>query len=247
MSGHSHYATIKRQKESKDAQKGQVFSKMAKEISIAVKVGGGGDIDSNYKLRVAVDRARAVNMPKENIERAISKAVGSSGNIEEVTYEGFGPLGISVIVEAATDNKNRTSQEIKNLFERGGGSMAGPGSVSYNFDQLGFIAVKKEDNSENQTLRLIEFGAEDIEETEDALEIYVAPANLTKIRNLIEENGFSVTSFEIMKRPKSLQTINNVGEAEKVLRFLDNLEENPDVQKVYANLDIPQDILKEIK
>jgi YebC/PmpR family DNA-binding regulatory protein len=247
MSGHSHYATIKRQKESKDAQRGQAFSKLAKEISIAAKVGGGGDIDSNYKLRVAVERARAANMPKENIERAISKAVGSGGGLEEITYEGFGPFGISVIVETATDNKNRTSQEIKNLFERGGGSPAGPGSVSYNFDTFGMIAVDKNENSEDQVMRLIELGAEDIEETGDALEVYVAPTNLAQVRKSIEENGFTVTSFEIMKRPKNLQTIDNLQDAQKALKFLDNISENPDVQKVYANLDVPEDIIKEIK
>lgn len=247
MSGHSHYATIKRQKESKDAQKGQVFSRLAKEISIAAKVGGGGDIDSNYKLRVAVDRARAANMPKDNIERAISKAVGSGGSLEEIAYEGFGPSGVSVIVEVATDNKNRTAQEIKNLFERGGGSMGGPGSVAFNFEQLGLITVKKENDIDAQTLKLIELGAEDIEETDEDIEIYVASANLTKVRGDIENSGFSVTSFEITKRPKNLQSINNANDADRALKFLDTLNDNPDVQKVYANLDIPEETLKQIK
>lgn len=247
MSGHSHYATIKRQKESKDAQKGQIFSRLAKEISIAAKVGGGGDVDSNYKLRVAVERARASNMPKDNIERAISKAIGSEGSLEEISYEGFGPLGVSVIVEVASDNKNRTSQEIKNLFERGGGSLAGPGSVSYNFESYGLIAVKKNHDIQKQTLKLIESGAEDIEETEDAIEVYVTPANLTDARSKIEAAGFEVTSFEIMKRPKNLQTITNPTDAERLLKFLDNISESPDVQKVYANLDISEDVLKQIK
>lgn len=246
MSGHSHYATIKRQKESKDAQKGQAFSKLAKEISIAAKVGGGGDIDSNYKLRVAVERARSANMPKDNIDRAISKAIGSGGSMEEISYEGFGPSGISVVVEVATDNKNRTSQEVKNLFEKGGGSLGGPGSVSYNFEPFGLIAVVKESDFEKQTLKLIESGAEDIEETEDAIEVYVAPANLSNVRKKIEEYGFKITSFEIMKRPKILQSITNPVDAEKALKFLDNIDENQDVQKVYANLDIPEDVLKQI-
>ncbi len=186
-------------------------------------------------------------MPKENIERAITKAIGSGGSFEEITYEGFGPLGISVIVEVATDNKNRTSQEIKNLFERGGGSLSGPGSVLYNFKPFGLIAVKKEKDVENQTLRLIESGAEDIEEIEDEIEVYVTPSKLTQIRNNIEESGFIVNSFEIMQRPENLQSINNQADAEKVFKFLDNIGDNPDVQKVYANLDIPKDVLKQIK
>jgi YebC/PmpR family DNA-binding regulatory protein len=246
MSGHSHYATIKRQKESKDAKKGQIFSRLAKEISIAVKTGGGGDIDSNYKLRVAVDRAKAANMPKDNIERAIERSQQSTENLEEITYEGFGPSGVSVIVEAATDNRNRTAQEIKNFFERVGGSLGGPGSVSYNFKLFGLIAVEKEKDIENQTLQLIEMGAEDIEESDDAIEIYVSPQKLTQVREQIEDKGFKVTSFDIMKRPKNLQTVNDKENAKKIIKFLDDLEENPDVQNVYANLDVPEDILKQI-
>ncbi len=246
MSGHSHYATIKRQKESRDAQKGQMFSKLAKEISIAVKVGGGGDVDSNYKLRVAVERAKAANMPKDNIERAISKALGSKERVEEVTYEGFGPAGVAVIVEAATDNRNRTSQEIKNLFERGGGNLSGPGSVSYNFEQIGLIVIKKENNIEDQTLKLIELGADDIEETQDAIEVYVKPSLVTQIREKIELSGFKVISFEIMQRPKNVLSVDNLSDAQRVLKFLDTLNENPDVQKVYANVDISEDILKQI-
>lgn len=246
MSGHSHYATIKRQKESQDAKKGQVFSKLVKEISVAVKSGGGGDIDTNYKLRVAVDRAKAANMPKDNIERAIKRSSESAEKLEEITYEGFGPSGVSVIVEAATDNKNRTAQEIKNLFERVGGSLGGPGSVSYNFKALGFVAVAKEKDTEDQILKLIEAGAEDINETGDAIEIYVEPSNLTRVREDVEGKGFNVTSFELLQRPKNLQTIEELEKAKKILKFLDELDEHPDVQKVYANLDIPEDVVDEI-
>ncbi len=153
MSGHSHYATIKRQKGMKDAAKGKVFSKMGRAITIAVKSGGGiSDPNANYKLRMAVDAARAVNMPKENIERAISKAAGHSQSLDEIIYEGFGPGGVGIIVEAATDNRNRTAQEIKNIFERGGGNLGGPGSVAFNFDPKGLIVVKKGEASEPQML-----------------------------------------------------------------------------------------------
>ena len=247
MSGHSHYATIKRQKESKDAQKGQAFSKLAKEISIAARVGGGGDINTNYKLRMAVDRARAANMPKDSIERAIKKASGTEGTLEEIAYEGFGPFGVSVIVEVATDNKNRTSQEIKNIFERGGGSLGGPGSVAYNFDPYGLIIVNKDPDPDGQVLKLIELGAEDIEVTDDALEVYVVPDKLSQIRKNIEDIGFTLRSFELVKRPKVLQTVDNPEDAGKTIKFLDSIEDNQDVQKVYANLDIPKNVLDSIK
>lgn len=246
MSGHSHYATIKRQKESKDSQKGQLFSRLAAEIAIATKVGKNGDPETNYKLRVAVDRAKAANMPKDNIERAITKALGSGGTLEEVTYEGYGPQGIAVMVEAATDNRNRTAQEIKNIFERGGGSLAGPGSVSFNFEPQGLITVKKESNLDEQMLKLIELGAEDIQEDAEEIEVYVAPATLSEIRKKLEELGFNITSFELMQRPKNLQTVADLDQAKRVLAVLDNLNDHPDVLKVYANLDVPQDVLIKI-
>src|SRR3990167_7017413 len=136
MSGHSHFSTIKRQKAANDAVKGNLFSKMARSIMLAAK--GGADPDMNFKLRVEIDKARAASMPKENIERAIAKATTEAANLEEITYEGFGPNGVGVLVEAATDNKNRTAQEMKNVFEKAGGSLAGPGAVSFNFEHKGF-------------------------------------------------------------------------------------------------------------
>ena len=246
MSGHSHYATIKRQKESNDAQKGQLFSKLAYEIAVATKVGKSGDIDTNYKLRVAVDRARAANMPKDNIERAITKALGTGGTFDEVTYEGYGPQGIAVIIEAATNNRNRTAQEIKNIFERGGGNLAGPGAVSFNFEPRGLITAKKESNPEEQMLKLIESGAEDMQEIEDEIEVYVAPSKLSDVRKKLEENGSKVTSFELIQKPKNLQTVSDVSEVKKILGFLDNLNDHPDVLKVFANLDIPEEVIKQI-
>lgn len=246
MSGHSHYATIKRQKSVNDAAKGKVFSKLARAIQMAVKAGGGGDPDTNYKLRMAVDAARSENMPKDNIERAISRASGESANIEEVMYEGFGPLGVSVIVEVATDNRNRTAQEMKNMFERGGGSLAGPGAVSFNFEQKGLILVGKGENADETTLKLIDAGAEDVEEVEDAIEVYVAPVQTAILREKLESIGMVVKSSSLIMKPKNLQTVNSKEEAEKVLGWLEKLEEHDDVQKVYANLDIPQEILKSI-
>lgn len=182
MSGHSHYATIKRQKESKDAARGNIFSKLTRAIQIAVKTGGGPDPDSNSKLRVVMEKAGAANMPKENIERAILKASSEAENVEEATYEGFGPSGVSIIVVTATDNRNRTGQELKNLFERAGGSLAGPGAVSFNFENKGFMLVQKTANPESQILTLIDLGVEEVEETEDGIEVYVSPDKLSQMR-----------------------------------------------------------------
>lgn len=244
MSGHSHYATIKRQKAATDAARGNVFSKHARAIMIAAK--GGGDPDSNFKLRVAIDKARLDNMPKDNIERAIAKATSEGGALEEISYEGFAPGGVAVIVEAATDNKNRTAQEIKNLFERGGGTLAGPGAVSYNFESKGFLLVKKNEDPETQMLSLIDMGVEDVQDTSDGIEVYTSPEGLKDIKKKIEDSGFEVAEMEIQLKPKSLQSVNSPEEAAKIIKFLDSFEEHDDVQKVYSNIDIPSDFLSKI-
>lgn len=246
MSGHSKWSTIKRQKEANDAARGQLFSKLARAISIAVKTGGGENPDTNHKLRMAIDKARANNMPKVNIERAISKGTGG-GALEEVTYEGFGPAGIAVIVEVATDNRNRTGQEIKNLFERGGGRLAGPGAVSFNFEPKGLLVIEKKADSDEQMLALIDLGVEEIEEMEDGIEVYVESGNLSDLKKKLEEQGFKITSSELVRKPKNFQVISDKETASKILSFLDNLEEQDDAQKVFANFDIPEEIIKEIQ
>ncbi len=247
MSGHSHYATIKRQKETRDQAKGKIFSKLARAIQIAVKTGGSSDPDANSRLRMVIETARSEDMPKENIDRAISKGMGSGEVLEEVTYEGFGPGGVAVIVEAATDNRNRTGQEIKNLFERSGGNLAGPGAVSFNFEPKGLIVVEKAQNVEEQILSIIDTGVDDVEEKNDAIEVYVAPNSLSVIKNGLSEKGYSIRSAHLIKRPLNFQTIDNQNTAQKVLGFLDDLEDQDDVQKVYANLDIPDQILQNFK
>lgn len=245
MSGHSHFATIKRQKAANDAAKGNLFSKMARVIMIAAK--GGADPDMNYKLRFEIEKARAISMPKENIERAIAKATTEAANLEEISYEGFGPSGVNVIVEAATDNKNRTAQEMKNAFDRGGGTLAGPGAVSFNFEQKGFMLVKKADDTETQMLKLIDAGVEDIQETEDGIEVYVAPDKLGETHKKLVSLGFEITDTELQMKPKNLQVVSSVTEASKVIKFLESLEALEEVQKVFSNVDIPEDILKQIE
>ncbi len=245
MSGHSKWSTIKRKKETTDAARGKLFSKLARVIAIAVKTGGGPNPDSNHKLKVAIDAAKAANMPKANVQRALS--LGSGGKvIEEFTYEGFGPSGISVIVEGATDNRNRTGQEVKGIFERGGGRLAGPGAVSFNFEPKGLLVVSKKKDVEAQMLKLIDLGAEDVEETDDGVEVYVVQSKLSDTKKVVEEKGFKIISTELVQRPKNLQVLKDRSSASKALSFLTKLENNDDVQKVFANIDVPDEILKSI-
>ncbi len=246
MSGHSHYATTHRQKELKDAVKGKVFSKLARAITIAVKTGGGNNPDSNLSLRVAIEKARQASMPKDNIERAISKGAGGEA-MEQVVYEGFGPSGVGVIVDAGTDNRNRTGQEIKNLFDRVGGKMAGPGAVSFNFEHKGMIVVNKKTNPDDDMLVLIDLGAEDVEEMEDGYEVYVKPSELYEVKGKVEQGGFTVTHAELTMKPKTYYTVQSVEEANKIVRFLNTIEDHDDVQKVYTNVDIPQEFAESLE
>lgn len=245
MSGHSHFATIKRQKSANDAAKGNLFSKLARSIMLAAK--SGADPDMNFKLRFEIDKAREASMPKENIERAIAKATTEAANISEMTYEGFGPGGIGFIVQVATDNKNRAAQEVKNIFDRAGGSMAGPGAVSFNFEQKGFMLVKKQADVESEMLKLIDMGAEDIAETADGLEIYVSPDKLGDTHKKLDAAGFEVTRTELILEPKTPQTITDVSMASKVIKLIDALEEMEDVQKVFTNMDIPDEVAAKIE
>jgi YebC/PmpR family DNA-binding regulatory protein len=246
MSGHSKWSTIKRQKESKDAKRGQVFTKLAKSITVAVLAGGGiTDPEKNFRLRLAVDKARALNVPKENIARAIAKGGGGKvgANWSEVTYEGYGPESIAVIVEAATDNKNRTTSEIKNIFERGGGSISSPGAVAFQFKKMGFISVEKTESLDEQILKLMDLEVEDVQEAIDAIEVYVKPEQLRETRNKIEQLGFKVLSEELTMEAINEVQINDLQKAEKILKFTESLEEHDDVQKVYANFNIADEIL----
>jgi len=238
MSGHSHFATIKRQKAANDAVRGKVFSRHSKAIAIAIKEGGGADPEGNSKLRFAIEQAKADNMPKVNIERVLSRA-SEAGDMEEVTYEGFAPEGVGVIVKAATDSRNRTSQAIKNIFEKSGGTLAGPGAVLFNFEQKGLILVKKQADIQIQMLSLIDLGVEDVEEADDAIEAYVIPANLGQTRETLLNSGFEVMSFSLIMKPINLVLVEDADKVKKIINLLDQLEEQEDVQDVYSNIDIP--------
>ena len=240
MSGHSKWATIKRQKGISDTKRGLTFTKLSIAITIAVKRGGGvTNPDQNFRLRLAIAAARSANMPKENVERAIKRAVGrGEGAVEELVYEGFAKGGVSVIVEAATDNTQRTTSEIKSIFNKEGGTFGQPGSVAYQFENLGRIIIKREQKSYAEIFDLaVESGAEDIEEVGDEVFVYTAPLAVSKVKDELLELGLQITEVELVKEPKVSVPISDIGDREKIISFLHKLEDLDDVQKVYSNLE----------
>ena len=248
MSGHSKWSTIKRQKGANDAKKGQIFTKLSKAITIAVRQGGNvTDPESNFRLRLAIEAARASNMPKENIERAISRAAGKeAGDLSEALYEGFGPGGFSVIVETLSDNKQRTVSEVKNVFDKNGGNMGNQGSVSYQFEKKGMISVEKNGKTLDDIFMIAaDYQAEDIEDAGDEVLVYTKPEDLSKVRNGLLEHGLNIKSAEHTWKPIVILPINDKPVAEKALSFIEKMEDLDDVQKVYANFDIPEEILQE--
>lgn len=251
MSGHSKWSTIKRQKGAADIKRGQTFTKLANAITIAAREGGGGDPVSNFKLRLAIDQARTANMPKENIQRAIDRGLGKStagGQLESTLYEGYGPGKISLIIEATTDNKNRTTSEVKSLLERNGGSFVSPGTVSWMYSEEGMIIVQKSGKTMEELLDLaIEAGAENIEEANDLVEIYTKPNTLESVKKILTEKGVLVESAEISKKPSTIVAITDPDTAKKILTLMEKLESLDDVQKVSSNFEIPDEILFKLK
>lgn len=245
MSGHSKWATIHRQKELTDQKKGAVFTKIANAIIVAVRDSGGiTDPEHNFKLRLAIEKGRAVNMPKDNIQRSIDRAVGKGdgGQIEEITYEGYGPGGVGILIETATDNRQRTIQEIKNIFDRAGGSIASPGAVSFNFKKVGLIMVPTAGSVEEAILRIIDLGAEDVEEAgEGLLEVYTNPETLMSVKDRLVESRFTPQSVELVMKPINLVLLSDQKTAQQVINLMEKLEALDDVQKVYANFDVPEE------
>lgn len=244
MSGHSKWATIKRQKEANDHKRGQIFSKLARAISIAAKE-GGGDPQGNFKLRLLLEKARQANMPKDNIQRAIKKGQGGEGGEawEEILYEGYGPEKIAILVETVTDNRNRTTAEIKSIFDRAGGALASPGAVSFQFRRMSFISIAKKEDVDGQLLSLMDLGVEDVEETRDGIEIYAKPEEMNSLKSRLEEMGQEIIEAELFWRPNAPVEIAQKEKAEKILRFIETLEDHDDVQKVYSNFDASPETL----
>jgi YebC/PmpR family DNA-binding regulatory protein len=244
MSGHSKWAGIKHKKAKVDAQRGRVFTKIIREITVAARV-GGGDPGGNPRLRTAIQAARAVNMPAENIERAVKKGTGELEGVsyEEISYEGYGPGGVAVLVEVMTDNKNRTVGEIRKLFSKNGGSLGEVGCVGFLFEKKGYIQVDavKVDEDKLMTIAL-DAGAEDLQREESVFAVTTVPKDFEKVRDAIVKSGIQPISAEITKVPKS--TVRLEGKpAEQMLRLMEELEEHDDVQHVYANFDIPEEIM----
>ncbi|MBI2327331.1 YebC/PmpR family DNA-binding transcriptional regulator [Candidatus Curtissbacteria bacterium] len=251
MSGHSKWSTIKRQKGAADAKRGQVFTKMGNAITIAVREGGGGDPAANFKLRLAIEQARGVNMPKENIQRAIDRGLGKGGEggqLESATYEGYGPGKVALIVEATTDNKNRTTAEVKNVIERSGGSFVSPGTVSWMFSDEGMIVVVKNGKSFEEIFDVAaESGAQDVVDAGDLVEVYTKPADLESVKKNLINRGLTPTNAEISKKPATIVGITNSDTAKKIMDLMERLEDLDDVQKVWSNFDIPDSILSQTK
>ena len=244
MSGHSKWSKVKHQKAVTDSAKGKVFTKMASAIIIAVKEGGGSDPSSNFKLRLAIEKARSFNMPKENIERAIERALksGSEGNLYTVTYEAMGPNGVGFIIEAATDNKQRTVSEVKNILERGGGVLTTPGSVSHLFTQLGQITVEG-GNSDKIMEVALETGALDMEESEGQIHIFTNPKDVHRVKDSLEKHGFGINAAELIFHPVTTIPITTKVQADKIHALFTALSDADDVAKVFVNCDIPDEFL----
>jgi len=239
MSGHSKWSQIRRQKEKADIKKGLTFTKLTSAIIIAVKKGGGiTDPNQNFRLRLAIDAARALNMPKENIERAIQRAAKKEGgDIEEVIYEGFAPFGVSVIIEAATDNPQRTTAKIKSIFNKAGASFGQPGSVSYQFNQLGKITVGKNGKTYDEIFSIaVENGAEDVDEEDDNIVVFTKAKELSKMRDKLIKAGFKILDAGLLRKSTITTEITDPGQLSKLKNFLDTISSLEDVQNVYSNL-----------
>ena len=246
MSGHSKWSTIKRKKGANDAKRGKIFTKLIKEITIAAKM-GGGDPEGNPRLRSAIMAAKGENMPKDNIDRAIKKGTGDlDGAVyEEILYEGYGPGGVAVLVETMTDNKNRTVAEVRHLFSKHGGSMGENGSVGWMFDRKGVISVEKNAYPEEKIMEAaLEAGADDVIDDGEEWTIHTAMTDFTAVRDSLEAAGIVMQSAELAMVPQNLVAV-DADMGQKVLRLMDALDDNDDVQNVYANVDFPEDMAED--
>jgi YebC/PmpR family DNA-binding regulatory protein len=246
MSGHSKWSQIKRQKGANDVKRGAVFTKMGREISVAARA-GGGDPDGNFRLRLAIERARAINMPLDTIKRAIEKATGGGEGeqFEEITYEGYGPGGVAILIETATDNKNRTAADVRSVLTKAGGQLAAPGSVSWQFEQRGVIILAAGGDAEELELLAIDAGADDVDSSGEQVEVYTRPTDLEAVRRALEAAGLKIESAELSMTPKNTIELEE-SKARQALRLLDILEDHDDVQRVTANFEIPEALMAEV-
>ncbi|MEP6903681.1 MAG: YebC/PmpR family DNA-binding transcriptional regulator [Actinomycetota bacterium] len=242
MSGHSKWHTIKHKKGATDAKRGKIFTKLIKEVTVAARTGGTGDLESNARLRKAVTDAKAQNMPNDTIDRAIKRGTGEleGVNYEEITYEGYGIGGVAVLIETMTDNRNRTVAEIRHIFSKNGGNMGEAGSVAWMFDKKGYIVVEKEAKSEDELFEIVtDAGADDMQTEGDIFEIYTAPENFDAVHEAIKSAGIEPQAAEISMIPQNYIALTG-DDAKKMLKLYEAIDDNDDVQKVYANFDIDE-------
>jgi len=245
MSGHSKWATIKRKKGALDAARGKVFTKVIKEITVAARI-GGGNADGNPRLRLALDKAKAANMPKDTIERAVARGSGSKDGdtLDEITYEGYAPGGVAVLVSVLTDNRNRTAPDVRHAFDRAGGSLSAPGSVSFLFELRGVFAVERAGRGEDELTEVaLETGCDDVELEDEVAVFYAPPNDFAGVKRELEGRGLKFLSAELSYEPSNRVKVASQEDAKRVLRLIETLEDNDDVQNVYANYDIPEEWL----
>ena len=247
MSGHNKWSSIKHKKGAADAKRGRIFTRLIKEITVAARM-GGGDPDGNPRLRSAILAAKAENMPKDNIERAIKKGTGELEGVsyDEMTYEGYGPGGVAMLVECLTDNKNRTVADIKYIFDRHGGNLGEPGCVAWMFEKMGMIVFEKDNVDEEKLLEVaLEAGADDVKEEDDGFEVLIPPSDFDAVKQAFDDAGLTYIVAEISMIPQN--TVKLEGKkAEQMLNLVEALEDNDDVNNVYANFDIPDDVMEAI-
>jgi YebC/PmpR family DNA-binding regulatory protein len=249
MAGHSHWAGIKHKKAANDAKRGKLWSKIARMIIVAAK-DGGGDPDTNLSLRYAIDKAKAANMPKDTIEKAVKKGTGELGsvNYEDVLYEGYAPGGVAIMLDGLTDNRNRTGPEIKKIFERRGGSLGASGCVNWMFDKKGLITVSTDKVDENELMEIaLSAGADDMENTGEVFELTCDPNAYEQLKKTLEEKQIPMEVCEISMVPQNTVPVNDLDTAKKIMGLMDEFEDHDDIQDVYANFDIPDEILDKLE
>jgi YebC/PmpR family DNA-binding regulatory protein len=245
MSGHSKWSTIKHKKGAADAKRGKTFTRIIKEMTVAARM-GGGDPNSNPRLRSAVAEAKAANMPKDNVERAIKRGTGELEGVsyEEITYEGYGPGGVALMVEVMTDNTNRTTPEIRHMLEKNGGNMGTPGSVRFQFDRKGYLSVDKKAADEDKLMEIaLEAGADDLLSFGDAFEIYTSPENFEQVRLALEKNKIPTIEAKLGQIAKNPVTLDDA-KAKQMMRLMESLDDHEDVQNVWSNFDIPDEMME---
>jgi len=249
VSGHSKWANIKHKKAKTDAIKGKIFTKMAREIMVAARA-GGGDPNGNFRLKIAIENAKAANLPNDNIQRAIQKGVGEgdSANYEELRYEGYGPGGVAIMADVLTDNRNRTASEMRHIFSKNGGNLGETGSVNWMFTEKGLLRVPKEDlklSEDDLMLIILEAGAEDMEEQEESYDIYTKPGEMQAVRQALLNDGIPIDNASLSLIPLNKVEIADIEQAKRIIKLIDSLENHDDVQNVYTNFDLADSLSEE--